>query len=96
MESHQFETGMDVLALRTRIKYFSLYEIGVGLFFWTWALIIMVSGVPFDSGIVVMVIAVTAGIFGILSSNQQGCCCWDPMGIAKTHFIMTILAHGMI
>lgn len=96
MASIESGVDFDESKLRNGIKYSSFCQIGSGLFFWIYSLINMVNGIPFDSGIVVMVFAILSGIFGTLSSGGRTCCCCDAIKIANTHFILTVFAHGII
>jgi len=85
--------GGDLQAIKKKVKIYCALEIGFGLFFWCWSLFIIANGTTsFDSGIIIFLFAMAAGITGQEALKQEQ----PSEELLGRHILLLKIAHGLI
>ncbi|KAF4666649.1 hypothetical protein FOZ61_009448 [Perkinsus olseni] len=81
----------DRVDLRSKLRRYSTIIIPVGIFFWAWALLNVLSGeVPFDLGLVSFALIILTGVVGAAGDQQ-----WTHQK-ARRYRLLIYLSHGFL
>ncbi|ETO30092.1 hypothetical protein RFI_07028 [Reticulomyxa filosa] len=91
--SQNMGTDTPVEVFSSRIRYQSTIQIIAGAIFWTWALVNILQGKGFDTGVISFFTAITAGIIGWFSTlvNEE-----RAKRVSKLYLLATPVGHILI